>query len=174
MIPANADFYNGVFRYVGTDGVRALRQPDAADRIAPGPQAPKDFLSLIPAAIQREQLQVGNSTSDRLLNTAGYRFNQTDLNNRDQYTFRGDYTATDAHRFEGVFSYFKETDDRTDLDFVSPDRPLVYHQLGSEAVCLRMALGGDVQVSERAAWRRQSRASAVSSRTGTTVAGTAL
>ena len=33
---------------------------------------------------------------------------------------------TDQHRFEGVYSYFKETDDRTDLDFISPDRPLVF------------------------------------------------
>jgi hypothetical protein len=30
------------------------------------------------------------------------------------------------HRFEGDYSYFKETDDRTDLDIYSPDRPLVY------------------------------------------------
>ena len=70
---------------------------------------------------------VGNSTTARLLNTAGYRFNQTDLNDRNQYVFRARHRGKRAsHRFEGVYSYFKETDDRTDLDLISPDRPLVY------------------------------------------------
>ena len=47
------------------------------------------------------------------MNTAGYRFNQTDLNDRDQYGFRIDYAISDSNRFEGVYSYFKEIDDRT-------------------------------------------------------------
>ena len=126
VIPANQDFYNGVFRYVGTDNVLRSANLMQLTGLSLDPTLQKDFLSLIPAASNVNNYLVGNSTSDRLVNTAGYRFNQTDLNNRDQYTFRGDYTATDSHRFEGVFSYFKETDDRTDLDFISPDRPLVY------------------------------------------------
>ena len=85
-----------------------------------------DFLSKIPSSSNVNNFDTGNSTATRNLNTAGYRFNQTDLNNRDQYGFRVDYSLTDKHRFEGIYSYFKETDDRTDLDFISPDRPLVF------------------------------------------------
>ena len=68
----------------------------------------------------------GDSAAARLLNTAGYRFLQTDLNERDSFTGRIDFALTDAHRFEGVFSYFKETDDRTDLDGVSAAPAGVY------------------------------------------------
>jgi len=32
---------------------------------------------------------------------------------------------SDRNKFEGTFSYFKETDDRQDLDFVSLPRPLI-------------------------------------------------
>ena len=60
-----------------------------------------------------------------MLNTGGFRFNQTDLNNRDRYGFRFDYTLRTNHRFEATYSYFKEIDNRTDLDFITPDRPLV-------------------------------------------------
>jgi hypothetical protein len=35
-----------------------------------------------------------------------------------------------------VYSYFKETDDRTDLDFVSPDRPLVFTDYGAKRFSL--------------------------------------
>ena len=126
VIPANADFYSGVFRYVGTDGVLRSANLMSLTGLTIDPKLRSEFLSLLPDPSKVNNFQVGNSTAERLLNTAGYRFNQTDYNNRDQYTFRVDYTATEAHRFEGVFSYFKETDDRTDLDFISPDRPLVF------------------------------------------------
>ena len=89
-----------------------------------------------------------------MLNTAGYRFNQTDLNNRDQYGFRIDYEMNPNHRFEGVYSYFKETDDRTDLDLVSPDRPLVYTSSDPKRFAARVALAGQLAVPERGARRR--------------------
>ena len=126
-IPANPDLLNGVFRYAGTDGVRACGERDAAVRPAPRLRSSERF-SLEDSRLPRTSTTSipGTRRPTRLLNTAGYRFNQTDLNNRDQYGFRGDYSLTDTHRFEGVYSYFKETDDRTDLDFISPDRPLVF------------------------------------------------
>lgn len=126
-IPANADFYNGVFRYVALDGsVRSVDLLQLSPGLSLDPKLQADVLSKIPGPSNVNNYDVGNSTAARVLNTAGYRFNQTDLNNRDQFTFRADYEANERHRFEGVASYFKETDDRTDLDFVSPDRPLVY------------------------------------------------
>lgn len=126
VIPANADFYNGVFRYVALDGSVQSVNVMSLSGLGVDPKLQSQVFSKIPAPSNINNRDVGNSTSANLLNTAGYRFNQTDLNNRDQYGFRLDYTARQNHRFEGVYSYFKETDDRTDLDLVSPDRPLVY------------------------------------------------
>jgi hypothetical protein len=125
-IPANADFFDGVFRYAGTDGVvRSVNLMELSGQTVDS-RLRSDFLSKIPASSNVNNYDVGNSTAARVLNTAGYRFNQTDLNNRDQYGFRIDYAFSANNRFEGVYSYFKEVDDRTDLDFISPDRPLVF------------------------------------------------
>ncbi len=125
-IPANADFYDGVFRYVDLTGaVRSVNVLQLAGLPADA-RLRADFLSRIPAPSKVNNFDAGNSTAARNLNTAGYRYNQTDLNNRDQYTGRLDYAFNSTNNFEGVFSYFKETDDRTDLDVISPDRPLVY------------------------------------------------
>ena len=124
-IPANSDFTSGVYRYVGLDGVARSVNVMALSGLPIDPKLQSDFLSKIPGPSNVNNYDVGNSTAARILNTAGYRFNQTDLNNRDQFTFRLDYDATLNHKFEGVFAYFKETDDRTDLDRISPT-PLVY------------------------------------------------
>jgi hypothetical protein len=124
-IPANPDFFNGVFRYAVGGEVRTANILQLTG-LSVDPKLQAEIFSKIPASSNVNNFSVGNSSSDRLLNTAGYRFNQTDLNNRDQYTFRGDYEASSRHRFEGVFSYFKETDDRTDLDFISLPRPMVF------------------------------------------------
>jgi hypothetical protein len=125
-IPANPDLLDGMFRYVGTDGALHAVNVMQLSGLPVDGKLRSDFLSKIPASSNVNNFDTGNSTATRILNTAGYRFNQTDLNNRDQYGVRGDYSLTDKHRFEGVYSYFKETDDRTDLDFISPDRPLVF------------------------------------------------
>ena len=125
-IPANADLLSGVFRYVANDGVVRSVNVMQLTGLAIDPKLASEQLSKIPAASNVNNYDVGNSRSDRILNTAGYRFNQTDLNNRDQYVFRVDYELSPRNRFEGVYSYFKEIDDRTDLDLISPDRPLVY------------------------------------------------
>ena len=125
-IPANADLLDGVFRYAATDGVVRAVDVMQLSGLKLDPKLRADFLSKIPGASNVNNYDTGNSTATRVLNTAGYRFNQTDLNNRDQYGFRVDYTLSARHKVEGVYSYFKETDDRTDLDFISPDRPLVF------------------------------------------------
>ena len=125
-IPANADFYTGVFRYTDLSGtVQSVNVLQLAGLPADATLR-SQFLSLLPDAAKKNNFDVGNSTAARNLNTAGYRFNQTDLNNRDQYTGRLDFAANSSNNIEGVFSYFKETDDRTDLDVISPERPLVY------------------------------------------------
>jgi hypothetical protein len=147
VIPANADFYSGVFRYVALDGsVRAVNVINLTG-LPIDQKLMQDLTSKIPAPSNVNNYDSGNSTSARILNTAAYRFNQNDLNNRDQYVFRFDYEASTRNRFEAVYSYFKEIDDRTDLDFISPDRPLVYTSSDPKrfALAWRWAAGDNFQ-----------------------------
>jgi hypothetical protein len=126
VIPANADFFDGFFRYVALDGaVRAVNVTQLSG-LPIDARLRSDVFSKVPGPGNVNNFNVGNSNAARLLNTAGYRFNQTDLNDRNQYGFRIDYELNQRHRFEGGYHYFRETDDRTDLDYVSTDRPLVY------------------------------------------------
>jgi hypothetical protein len=125
-IPAHADFFQGVFRYVGSDNVVRTANVLQLTGLSVDPTLASEVFSKIPGPENVNNTNIGDSSAGPLLNTAGYRYNQTDLNNRDQYTFRGDYEASSRHRFEGVYSYFKERDDRTDLDAVTTAGPLVY------------------------------------------------
>ncbi len=79
----------------------------------------------MPSSSLVNNFDVGNSSAARLLNTAGYRFLQSDVNDRNQYAFRFDYQATTNHRFEFIHQRFKEIDDRTDLDAIY-QRPKVF------------------------------------------------
>jgi carboxypeptidase family protein/TonB-dependent receptor-like protein len=124
-VPASADFLDGVFRYVGLDGAVHAVNVMQLSGLPIDQKLRADFLSKLPAASNVNNFDVGNSAAGRLLNTAGYRFNQNDLNNRDQLSLRFDYQFSNRHKFEGVFSYYKDSDDRTDIDTISPDRPLV-------------------------------------------------
>jgi len=125
-IPANPDLLDGVFRYLANDGIVRSVNVMQLSGLPIDAKLKSEFLSKIPGAANVNNFDTGNSTAARILNTAGYRFNQNDLNNRDQYGFKFDYALSTSNKFEGTFSYFKETDDRTDLDFISPDRPLVF------------------------------------------------
>ena len=125
-IPVRDDWGQGVFRYAALDG--QVRSINVLQQVGVPLDAKIQSIALanMPKASSVNNYDTGDSRSDRILNTAGFRFNQQDLNNRDQYGFRIDYELTSKHRFEGIFSYFKETDDRTDLDLVTLPRPLVY------------------------------------------------
>jgi hypothetical protein len=141
-IPANADFYNGVFRYVDLAGnVQSVNVLQLSGLPADA-KLRADFLSKIPGPQNVNNFLVGNSTAARTLNTAGYRFNQSDMNDRNQYTGRIDYALSNAHRFEAVFGYFRETDDRTDQDIVSPDRPLIYTDSNTKRLALAWRYAG--------------------------------
>jgi hypothetical protein len=124
-IPANADFLDGVFRYVGLDGVVRAVNVMQLSGLPIDQKARADFLSKMPAASNVNNFDVGNSSAGRLLNTAGYRFNQDDLTDRDQLALRFDYELSSTHKLEGIYSYYTDTDDRTDIDTISPGRPLV-------------------------------------------------
>jgi len=129
-IPVNDDFLNGVFRYVRpSDGtvqaVNILNPGGTVPALVVDSKMKAMLFDLVPKASTVNNYDVGNSSATRLLNTAGYRFNQTDQNDRDQYSFRFDYHLKEAHQFEFVHQRFKEKDDRTDLDTINP-RPKVY------------------------------------------------
>jgi hypothetical protein len=124
-IPAHDDFLQGMFRYVATDGqIRAVNVVQLSG-LPVDSVIGRDILAKVPAASNVNNFDVGNSSAARRLNTAGYRFLQEDQNRRDQWGLRLDYAAATAHRFELNYAWFKETDDRTDLDAIH-ERPLVY------------------------------------------------
>jgi len=125
-IPANDDLLQGVFRYAATNGTVQSVNVLGLSGLRPDQTVQRQQLGLVPGASQVNNYDVGNSRADRLLNTAGYRFLQTDLNDRNQFGLRLDYALNPRHHFELVTSRFKETDDRTDLDTVTNTRPLAF------------------------------------------------
>ncbi len=101
------------------------------------------------------------------LNTAGYRFNQTDLNNRDQYGFRVDYALLGQPPVRGRLQLLQGDRRSHRPRFRQPRSAARLHQLRSEAVLAGVALARQLELPERAAWRRQPRAGAVRDATGT-------
>ena len=126
-IPANNDFLNGVFRYVrpSDSTVQAVNVINVRPGVTLDPKIKSAILDRVPSAAIVNNFDVGNSTSARLLNTAGYRFNQSRATTRNQYAMRFDYQATDNHHFEFIHQHIKETDDRPDLDAINL-RPVVF------------------------------------------------
>jgi hypothetical protein len=125
IIPAFDDYLQGVFRYAGTDGqVRSANVMQLAG-LPLDPVVRDSVLADVPSASNVNNFEVGNSNATRLLNTAGYRFLQRNLTERNQWGLRLDYEATPSHHFEGNYSWFRETDDRGDLDSVH-ERPVVF------------------------------------------------
>ncbi len=121
----------GLFRYV------ALRD-DAANGISAGDVVEVDLLGLrglqadptIQSLIAQTPTQfndfsVGDSSPSRLLNRAGYRFNQTDNEDRDQWGFRLDYNLNDRHSFEGIYRWNDFVNDRPDIDNGYTQTPVV-------------------------------------------------
>ncbi len=127
IIPANNDYLTGVFRYVrpSDSTVQSVNVINVIPGLAIDPAVQQQILSRFPSAALVNNFDAGNSTAARLLNTAGYRFNQSDKNDRNQYAMRFDYQATANHRFEFTHQRFKEKDDRTDLDRINT-RPKIF------------------------------------------------
>jgi hypothetical protein len=124
-IPARTDLLTGNFRYVVGNEVRQANVLQLAG-LTVDPTVQSVILSKYPSPDKINSYDSGDSRADRILNTGRYRFQQDDLNDRNQWVTRVDYEATSNHRFEGVYSYIRETDDRTDLDLQSPGRPLTF------------------------------------------------
>ena len=130
-VPAHDDFLQGVFRYVGSGDrqMHAVNVLQAAGLRLDSVVA-RDILARVPSASSVNNFDVGNSTADRVLNTAGYAFLQDSLNRRNQWGTRVDFEASPRHHFEADYAWFHEVDDRSDIDGVH-DRPLVFNDLNT-------------------------------------------
>ncbi|HEV8486934.1 MAG TPA: TonB-dependent receptor [Blastocatellia bacterium] len=127
-IPANNDFLTGVFRYVqpNTTTVQTVNVLSLLPGVTLDQKVKALILDRAPAASNVNNFDVGNSTADRILNTAGFRFRQSRLTTRNYFGFRTDYQLTDAHRFEFIFTRLTDVDDRPDLDAISIPRPKIF------------------------------------------------
>jgi hypothetical protein len=127
VIPANADLFQGVWRYVRTsDGQIGTVNILQAVGATVDPKLQTEMFAKIPDYTHVNNYDRGDSRTGRVLNTAAYRWDQTRKTERNYYGGRVDWEMTTRHRFEGIFSYFKETDDRPDLDLISQGRPLAF------------------------------------------------
>ncbi|MBI2185916.1 MAG: TonB-dependent receptor [Acidobacteria bacterium] len=125
VIPLHDDLLQGVFRYAGADGqVRAVNVLQVSG-LRPDAVVQREILARLPGAHLVNNFDVGSSTETRRLNTAGHRFLQRAQTNRNQWGLRLDYEASPAHRFEANYAWFREIDDRPDLDEIH-ERPLVF------------------------------------------------
>ena len=124
-IPVRSDLLTGNFRYVVGDSVRSANVLQLAG-LTIDPAVQSAILSLYPSPDKINSYDSGDSRADRILNTARYRFQQDDFNDRNQMVTRTDYALNDRHRFDIIYSYIRETDDRTDLDGVTQTSPLVF------------------------------------------------
>jgi hypothetical protein len=125
VVPAHDDLLQGVFRYVGADGQIRSANVLQLSGLRPDPVVARDILSRIPGASNVNNFDVGNSTANRLLNTAGFAFLQTEKNRRNQWGTRIDLEASPQHKFEANYAWFREIDDRSDIDEVH-ERPVVF------------------------------------------------
>jgi len=125
-IPANGDFLDGVFRYMASDGqLRSVNVLQLTNQTADA-KYKADVLSKIPGPSNLNNYDRGDSKAGRILNTAGYRFNQQRMTVRDYVGGRVDFELNPKHHFEGIFTWSRDNDDRPDLDFYSQGRPQVF------------------------------------------------
>jgi hypothetical protein len=147
-IAANPDLFQGVWRYVRADGggVGALNMLQAVGSTL-DTKLQTDLFSKIPASSNVNNYDRGDSRADRVLNTAAYRWDQSRQTTRNYFSGRVDFEASANHHFELVGTYFKEVDDRPDLDFISGpgERPLTF----TESPVKRFAGAWRWQVSPR-------------------------
>ncbi len=115
------DAARGTFSYIDLDGV--LRQIDVLDihGLAADPEMAK-VIARIPDPTELNNFDVGDSTSDRQLNTAGYRYLTRDSRDRDGLTTRADWNVTSRDSLSVTFKYTREHNDRPDAG-VSYDKP---------------------------------------------------
>ncbi len=109
-----SDAARGIFSYIDLSG--ALRQVDllGLQGLQPDPAAAQ-VLAKIPGPSEINNFDVGDSSSERTLNTAGYRFFTRDNGDRDAWTTRGDWNVTSRDAVSVTYKYTEEINDRPDI-----------------------------------------------------------
>lgn len=118
------DAARGIFSYIDLSGT--LRQVDVLGLhgLQADPEAAQ-ILSQIPGPSEINNFDVGDSSSERLLNTAGYRFYTRSDGNRDAITTRGDWNVTSKDAVAVTYKYAMEDNDRPDIAVGYHDSPPV-------------------------------------------------
>ena len=119
-----ADAARGLFSYIDLGGT--LRQVNLLETV--GLQADPvaaQVLARIPGPSMINNFDTGDSTSERLLNTAGYRFLTSDDANRDALTTRGDWNLTPGNALSVTYKTTEENNDRPDQAVGYYDSPPV-------------------------------------------------
>lgn len=105
----------GLFTYRDNSGV--TRQINLFSLPISGTNVPTGVDPLIQSRILARSPSAGNTTeAGDQLNTTGFRFNQTDNTDRDNFTMRLDFDISERHTINGVFGYGDESNDRPDID----------------------------------------------------------
>jgi len=110
-----ADAAQGIFSYLDLGGT--LRQVNLLELqgLQADPVAAQ-ILARIPGPNMINNFDRGDSTSERMLNTGGYRFLTQDNANRDALTARGDWNLTPRNALGVTYKTTEENNDRTDDD----------------------------------------------------------
>jgi len=124
VIPLHDDLLQGTYRYLGADGLMRAANLMQLSGLSLDPVVQRDILTGVPRAAAVNTYDVGDSTASRPLNTAGYRFLQQNITERNQGDVRLDFALTPGHRFEAIYAHLTDTDDRPDTDVVH-QRPAV-------------------------------------------------
>ena len=104
----------GVFRYIDLEG--NLQQVNVLNMqgLQPDSEA-RRVLDSIPAADQINNFDLGDSSRDRLLNTAGHRYLTRSDGARDALTSRLDWATSDTDLISATYKFSREDNDRPAL-----------------------------------------------------------
>ena len=108
------DAAQGVVSYLDLSGVMRKVNVLQLHGLQADPQIAQ-VLSQIPGPGEINNFDTGDSTSDRLLNTAGYRFFTRDNGERDAVTTRGDWNLTSRDAVTVTYKFSQEGNDRPDI-----------------------------------------------------------
>lgn len=137
VIPAHDDYLQGVYRYIGDDGAVHAVNVITGQGLTSTPATPLSidskiasaFIARTPKASNVNNFDIGDSSADEILNTAGYNRNQASNNDRNMWGFHIDYEMTPKHHFDFIWKKVHEITLRGDLDpinatpMVSNDSP---------------------------------------------------
>lgn len=112
-IVLTADAARGVFKYLDLGGT--MREVDVLGihGLEPDPEIAQ-LLGRVPDPSEINNFDVGDSTSERQLNTAGYRFQTRNNGDRDAVTARGDWNITSSNALAVTYKRTLENNDRPD------------------------------------------------------------